>query len=251
MTSTIELKNASVEFPIFNASTRSLKKAMLNIGTGGIIGKNAKDKNIVTALSDVSFSIKKGDRLALIGHNGAGKTTLLRVLAKIYEPTQGTAKIKGQVTPMFDVGLGIDPEATGYENIFIRATYLGLTKKEINKKLDDIVAFTELGDFLNMPVHTYSSGMNIRLSFAVCTCIRPEILLLDEWIGAGDARFIKKAQERLSSMIKSTNILVLASHNLELLKKWCNKAVWLEHGKMQEFGEIDQVIESYQNSLKK
>lgn len=241
----ISFNNVGVEFPIYNASSRSLKKNVLKTVTGGIIGKNAKDKKVVTALSSISLELKKGDRLAFLGNNGAGKTTLLRVFAGIYHPTQGSVKIKGKVTPMFDVGLGIDPEATGYENIFIRGIYLGLTKKEINSMIDEIAKFTELGEFLNMPVYTYSTGMNIRLAFAVSTCVTPEILLMDEWIGAGDADFIHKASARLEKMVKGSNILVLASHNMELLKKWCNTALWLEHGKAKAYGEVEEVIKQY------
>jgi ABC-type polysaccharide/polyol phosphate transport system ATPase subunit len=247
--SKIELNNVGVEFPIFNASSRSIKKNVLKAVTGGVIGKNARDKKVVRALNNISFKIKKGDRLALIGHNGSGKTTLLRVLAEIYHPTSGSINISGKITPMFDIGLGIDPEATGYENILIRGIYLGLKKKEIEKKIDSIAEFTELGDFLNMPVHTYSSGMNIRLAFAVSTCVVPEILLLDEWIGAGDANFMAKAQERVTEIVSKSNILVLASHNKDILRKWCNKGLWLEHGEMKAYGEFSSVYEQYQESL--
>lgn len=241
----IELKNVSVEFPIFHASSRSLKKTLIAASTGGLIGTNAQDKQVVSALKNISFSIQKGDRLALIGHNGSGKTTLLRVLAGIYYPSGGEIKIEGKVTPMFDIGLGIDMESTGYENIITRGLYMGLTRKEILGKIDDIAEFADLGDFLYMPVHTYSSGMNIRLAFAVSTSFHPEILLLDEWIGAGDANFIEKANKRVSEMVSNTNIMVIASHSMDIIRKWCNKAIWLEHGKVVSYGGVDEVADQY------
>jgi len=241
----IKLKNVSVEFPIFHASNRSLKKTLISASTGGLIGTNAQHKNVVTALQGISFSVEKGDRLALIGHNGSGKTTLLRVLAGIYYPTGGEIKINGKVTPMFDIGLGIDAESTGYENIITRGLYLGLTRKEIEDKIDSIAEFADLGDFLYMPVHTYSSGMNIRLAFAVSTSFFPEILLLDEWIGAGDASFMEKANNRVSEMVSNTNIMVIASHSMDIVKKWCNKAMWMEHGKVISYGDVNQVADQY------
>jgi ABC-type polysaccharide/polyol phosphate transport system ATPase subunit len=250
MANIIALENVKVEFPIFNASTRSLKKNLLKSVTGGIIGKNSKDRQVVTALDGITFALERGDRLALIGHNGSGKTTLLRVLAEIYHPTSGSIVIDGKPTPMFDIGLGIDPEATGYENIIIRGLYLGLSRREIEEKVEAIAEFSELGDFLNMPVYTYSSGMNIRLAFAVSTSIKPEILLLDEWIGAGDANFARKAEERVSEIVRESSILVLASHNMQLLSEWCNKALWLEHGKVKAFGDFESVLAQHQELLK-
>lgn len=248
--SEVLVENITVEYPIFHASSRSLKKTIFAISTGGIIGSDAKNKKVVKALDQISFSLKKGDRLALIGHNGAGKTTLLRTLAGIYQPNNGKMKIAGKITPMFDKGVGIDKEATGYENIIARGLFLGLSKKFIEDKVAEIAEFVDLGDFLYMPVHTYSSGMNIRLAFAVSTCFHPEILLLDEWIGAGDANFRQKANERLQQMLEQTSILVLASHSQAIIKKWCNKALWLEHGKVKEFGDLAPVLNHYLESTK-
>src|SRR6185436_7580802 len=184
----IELRDVSVSFPIYSAGTRSLKNIVLSATTGGRIG-NDEGHVIVQALDRVSLTLSEGDRIALIGHNGAGKTTLLRVLAGIFEPLVGAVKIEGRVTPMFDINLGIDPESTGYENIILRGLYLGLTKAEIMERRDSVAEFTELGQFLDFPVRTYSAGMHARLAFAMATCINPEILLLDEGIGAGDAGF--------------------------------------------------------------
>jgi ABC-2 type transport system ATP-binding protein/lipopolysaccharide transport system ATP-binding protein len=240
----IELNQVSVAFPVYSAGSRSLKTTMLAATTGGRIGSEAKHL-VVQALDQVSLRLSDGDRLALIGHNGAGKTTLLRVLAGIYEPRVGSVKIEGRVTPMFDISLGIDPESTGYENIILRGLYLGLTKSEILARRDSVAEFTELGAFLDFPVRTYSAGMQARLAFAMATCIEPEILLLDEGISAGDANFMDKANERLDSFIQKTGILVLASHSTELVRRLCNKAVLMEHGRMLWSGEINEGLKIY------
>ena len=240
----IELHNVSVAFPIYSAGSRSFKNAMLAATTGGRIGNEAKHV-VVQALDQVSLQFQKGDRVALIGHNGAGKTTLLRVLAGIYEPRVGWVKVEGRVTPMFDINLGIDPESTGYENIILRGLYLGLTRAEIMERRDSVAEFTELGPFLDFPVRTYSAGMHARLAFAMATCINPEILLLDEGIGAGDASFMEKANERLAQFIAKTGILVLASHTDALVRKLCNKAVLMEHGRAVWVGEVDEGLAVY------
>jgi ABC-type polysaccharide/polyol phosphate transport system ATPase subunit len=240
----IELNNVSVSFPIYSAGSRSFKNAMLAATTGGRIGNEAKHV-VVQALDQVSLKFGIGDRVALIGHNGAGKTTLLRVLAGIYEPRTGWIKVEGRVTPMFDINLGIDPESTGYENIILRGLYLGLTKAEIIERRDSVAEFTELGPFLDFPVRTYSAGMHARLAFAMATCINPEILLLDEGIGAGDASFMEKANERLAQFIAKTGILVLASHTDALVRRLCNKAVLMEHGRAVWVGEVNEGLDVY------
>jgi ABC-2 type transport system ATP-binding protein len=240
----IELNQVSVAFPIYSAGSRSLKNAMLAATTGGRIGSEAKHV-VVQALDQVSFSLSDGDRVALIGHNGAGKTTLLRVLAGIYEPRVGSMRIEGRVTPMFDINLGIDPESTGHENIILRGLYMGLTKSEILARRDSVADFTELGPFLDLPVRTYSAGMQARLAFAMATCIEPEILLLDEGIGAGDANVLDKANERLDHFIRKAGILVLASHSVELVRRLCNKAILMEHGRTICVGEVEEGLEIY------
>ena len=240
----IELNQVSVSFPIYSAGSRSLKNAMLSATTGGRIGNEAKHV-VVQALDQVSLQFNKGDRVALIGHNGAGKTTLLRVLAGIYEPRSGWIKVEGRVTPMFDINLGIDPESTGYENIILRGLYLGLSKAEILERRDGVAEFTELGPFLDFPVRTYSAGMHARLAFAMATCIEPEILLLDEGISAGDANFMDKANERLDRFVEKTGILVLASHSDDLVRRLCNKAVLMEHGRAVWVGEVNEGLEVY------
>src|SRR5262245_16038417 len=183
----ISLDEVSVSFPVYNTNARSLKKSMLAMTTGGRIGTDLDDTLYVKALDSVSLVFEHGDRVGLVGHNGAGKTTLLRVIAGIYEPPSGRVDVDGRVAALFDVALGIDPESTGYENIFLRGLYLGLRPMEIQARIDEITVFSELGDYLAMPVRTYSTGMKLRLAFAVCTSIEPEIMLMDEWLGAGDA----------------------------------------------------------------
>jgi ABC-2 type transport system ATP-binding protein/lipopolysaccharide transport system ATP-binding protein len=243
----IELRDVSVSFPIYSAGTRSLKNIVLSATTGGRIGSD-EGHVVVQALDRVSLSLAQGDRIALIGHNGAGKTTLLRVLAGIFEPLVGAVRIEGKVTPMFDINLGIDPESTGYENIFLRGLYLGLTKAEILARIDDVASFTELGSFLNLPVRTYSAGMQARLSFAMATCIDPEILLVDEGIGAGDAAFLEKANERLQKFIQKAGILVLASHAEELVRRFCDQAIVISHGRIICRDTIDEGLRVYRET---
>ncbi len=240
----IELDNVSVMFPVYSTGSRSLKKALMAATTGGRIGSDSNHV-VIQALDQVSLKFNDGDRVALIGHNGAGKTTLLRVLAGIYEPRVGSVRVDGRVTPMFDINLGIDPESTGYENIVLRGLYLGLTRAEILARRDSVADFTELGPFLDIPVRTYSAGMQARLAFAMATCIEPEILLLDEGIGAGDASFLEKANERLDHFIKKAGILVLASHSISLVRRLCNRAVLMEHGRMKWAGDIEEGLALY------
>jgi ABC-type polysaccharide/polyol phosphate transport system ATPase subunit len=245
----IRLNDVSVSFPIYSAGSRSFKNAIMSATTGGRIGSESKHV-VIQALDKITLEFNHGDRVALIGHNGAGKTTLLRVLAGIFEPRSGTVETEGRVTPMFDINLGIDPESTGYENIILRGLYLGLTRAQILERRDSVAEFTELGSFLDFPVRTYSAGMQARLAFAMATCIDPEILLLDEGIGTGDASFLEKANARLDDFINRAGILVLASHSVDLVRKLCNKAVMMEHGRLIWAGGIEEGIEIYQGKKK-
>ena len=243
----IRVDSLCVEFPIFDANARSLRNAVLSFGTGGVIRPSARSRITVTALEDVSFSLRPGDRLGIVGHNGAGKTTLLRVLAGIYEPTRGSILCRGQIAPLFDITLGMDPDATGYENISIRGLFLGMSAEEIQARSQDIVDFSELGPYMHMPIRTYSTGMRVRLAFAIATAIRPDILLLDEMIGAGDARFFERAERRLGEFLNRTQILVLASHSDAIIRKLCNKALLLHHGKAVGFDSVDEILKAYQS----
>jgi ABC-type polysaccharide/polyol phosphate transport system ATPase subunit len=242
---TISVEHIDVSFPIYEGAKRSLRHTMMAVSTGGRIASDSRQRVVVEALRDVSFEVKRGDRLALIGHNGAGKTTLLRVLAGIYEPLRGRVSTNGRIAPLFDISLGMDLDATGYENIRIRGLYLGMTEAEIAEKTQEIAEFTELGEFLHMPTRTYSLGMRTRLAFGVSTSITPEILLLDEGIGAGDARFVEKADARLHAFIERAGIMVLASHSMGLMKHFCNRAIVLEHGVVRFAGDVDEAILVY------
>ncbi|GAB6403765.1 ABC transporter ATP-binding protein [Pseudomonas sp. MHK4] len=243
--SSIEFKNVCVDFPIYNANGRSLKKRLIQVATGGQLGSDQQGRVVVRALEDLTFTFNKGDRVGLLGHNGAGKSTLLRLLSSVYAPSSGTARINGEIGSLIDISLGIDPEATGRENIFLRGGLLGMTKAEIAEKLDEIIEFSELGDFVDMPLRTYSTGMHLRLAFAVSTTVRPEILLMDEWLSVGDEGFKQKAEERMNELVKSTNILVIASHSRELVMHTCNRVLWLEHGKIKMDGDVETVTAAY------
>lgn len=243
--SLIEFKNVCVDFPIYNANGRSLKKRLIQVATGGQLGSDEQGRVVVRALEDLTFTLRDGDRVGLLGHNGAGKSTLLRLLSSVYEPSSGTALIEGDIGSLIDISLGIDPEATGRENIFLRGGILGMTKSEITEKLDEIIEFSELGDFVDMPIRTYSSGMHLRLAFAVSTIIKPQILLMDEWLSVGDEGFKNKAEIRMNELVKSTNILVIASHSRELVMHTCNRVLWLEHGRIKMDGDPTTVTAAY------
>ena len=240
----IDTYNACVDFPIFDAKSRSLKKAMLSTA-GGSIGKNDQNVVMVEALKDINLHLREGDRVGLVGHNGAGKTTLLRLLSGIYEPTRGAAHVRGRVAPVFDLGVGMDPEVSGYDNIIIRGLFLGQTIKQMKAKMDEIAEFSELGDYLSMPLRTYSTGMRVRLALGVVTSIEPEILLLDEGIGAVDAAFMAKARVRLQDLVKRSGILVFASHSNDFLAQLCDTALWIDHGQIRSVGEVSEVVGQY------
>lgn len=242
----IQVNGVSVRFPIYEADTRSFKTRLMHMTTGGRIGHTGK-RIFIDALDNVTLEFEHGDRVGLIGHNGAGKTTLLRVLAGIYEPTFGTVDVEGHVAPLFNVGLGIDPEATGFENIYLRGAFLGFSREQIRERMDEIAEFTELGDYLAMPVRTYSAGMQVRLAFAVSTSIDPEILLMDEWIGAGDASFFAKAERRINDVVGKAHILVIASHGQELIERTCTKGVLMHAGQVKAVGAIADVLREYQS----
>ncbi|PKO26769.1 MAG: sugar ABC transporter ATP-binding protein [Betaproteobacteria bacterium HGW-Betaproteobacteria-9] len=232
MSTSISARQLTVEFPIFENSHRSLKKKVLHLTTGGTIGNDAGNHPVVCALDALDFEFKDGDRVGLVGHNGSGKTTLLRVLSGIYSPTRGQLKIKGKTASLLDVSTGVDPDATGFENIYLRGIMNGFKPSMIRSKIDEIADFTELGEYLNLPVRTYSSGMMLRLTFAISTSIQADILLMDEWLSVGDADFREKAAKRLKSLVDNASILVIASHNPELIDNVCNKKLQLEHGKI-------------------
>ncbi|MDB5406885.1 MAG: lipopolysaccharide transport system ATP-binding protein [Rhodospirillales bacterium] len=244
----LRARDICVDFPLYQGSSRSLKKALLAASTHGNLARDALQRVTVKALRDVSFDIEEGERIALLGANGAGKTTLLKVLAGIYEPTRGSFRSAGRVSALVDVSVGLNPDATGRENIVLRGMYMDIRPRDMRIHVDEVADFTELGSYLDMPVRTYSSGMMVRLAFGISTCITPEILIMDEWLGAGDARFLDKAQKRMATFVNQSSILVLASHSMQLLSEWCSRGILLEHGYVTAVGDINDVIAAYDES---
>ncbi|MFV3074452.1 ABC transporter ATP-binding protein [Niveispirillum fermenti] len=238
----IRLDDVHVRFQVFGLHGRSLKKTALKLTTGGRIGTEPGGRVHIDALRGVTLDLGEGDRVGLIGHNGAGKSTLLRTMAGIYEPTSGRVQVQGRVSPMFDLMLGIDPDATGRENLRLRGLLLGLTPGEIEEYAAEIGDFSGLGEYLDLPVKAYSSGMLLRLMFAVATAISPEILLLDEWITAGDAAFMERAEKRVNALIDRASLMVIASHSRDLIERLCNKVAVLEHGRVVEFGPVTPAL---------
>ena len=248
----IVVKNLSLDYPIYGAS-KSFRTALFRRATGGLINRDKHNKKLVTvrALSDVSFSLSEGDRLGVIGPNGAGKSTLLRALVGVYRPTIGSVKVTGKISSLLSVAPGIDPEDTGYENIVTIGLFLGMSRREIKEKTPDIEEFTELGEYLNLPVRTYSTGMQVRLGFAMATTLNPEILILDEGLGAGDARFAERAKKRAEALYSRSGITVVASHSNAIIKSMCNKALLLDGGNVVALGDVGDVLETYASSNKK
>ncbi|MCW3473088.1 ABC transporter ATP-binding protein [Rhodovastum sp. RN2-1] len=240
----IDVSALSLDFPLYHASGRSLKKTVLST-VAGRMGADAKRRIVVQALRDISFTLRSGDRLGLIGTNGAGKTTLLRTLAGIYEPLNGSVRVQGTLNALLDPHLGMNVNLTGRENITLRGMYHGLGPAAVKRLLDDVRDFAELGNFMELPVRIYSAGMIVRLGFALATAIRPQVLLMDEWFLAGDANFMEKARARLEDMVRGAEILVLSTHSTETLMDWCNRLIWMEQGRIREDGPTEQVLEHY------
>lgn len=246
----LRLKNVSLDFPLYQGASRSLKKMVFAATwTGADINGDDLSHVNVHALRDLTIDLSEGDRLALLGPNGAGKTTLLKVMTGIYEPAAGSVDSSGQISALLDISVGLNSAATGYENIILRGMFMDIHPRAMGRYVDDIAAFTELGPYLEMPVRTYSSGMMVRLAFAIATCISPEILLLDEWMSVADARFLNKAQNRMETFVSSSSIMVLASHSLPLLERWCNRAVLLNRGRIAASGDVKSVVAAYQDML--
>ncbi len=242
----IRLRNVNVDIPVYNARNRRLiSKEVLLRRIGGAMRIDSDSRIVVSALHDISLDIKQGDRLGLVGHNGAGKTTLLRVMSGIYPPTGGTVEFSGRVALIFDISLGMEMDATGYENIHMMGRLLGLTNIEITATIPDIEDFTELGDYLSLPVRTYSSGMLMRLAFGIATASAANIVLIDEALGAGDAIFYEKTQERLDNFLSQSSLLVLTTHSEQLMRRFCTSAVLLHNGKIELVGDLDEVYAKY------
>jgi len=232
MSSYIRARNICVDFPVYENSHRSLKNTVFNLSTGGKLGNDGRKHSVVRAVDNLTFDFEEGARVGLTGHNGSGKTTLLRVLSGIYAPVSGSLQVQGRVASLLDVSMGLDPDATGFENIYLRGILQGLPPAAIKAKTDDIAEFSELGEYLNLPVRTYSSGMLMRLAFAISTSVEADILVMDEWLSVGDQSFREKAAERLQSIVDQASILVIATHDPGLVKRVCNRQLHLEHGQV-------------------
>jgi ABC-type polysaccharide/polyol phosphate transport system ATPase subunit len=242
----VRLKNVTLDYPIFSSYTHTLRKDLYT-RLGGRV--EAYDRTVyVRALDGLSLDLQPSDRLGLVGHNGAGKTTLLRVIAGVYHPQLGEVDISGRISSFTDMTLGMDLEATGWENIIFRCVFMGLTFAEARSLSPAIAEFSELGQFLDMPVRAYSSGMFLRLAFAISTSVFPDIIIMDEMVGAGDASFMEKAHRRIQELVQRAEILILASHNTEILTRFCSKILWLDKGRTRLYGNAQEVLREYANA---
>ena len=247
----LEIKNVSLAFRIFGTGSQSLKKELIHLGTGGKLCSDTKNHYFVQALNNVSFSLNEGDRLGILGPNGAGKSTLLRVLAGIYQPQSGEFECNGRRVAIIDPSVAIDPNSTGYENIYARAILQEIERGKISEFTRKVKGISELGDYLSLPVHTYSTGMVMRLNFALSVSIEPDILLLDEWLSVTDQLFNDKAERYMADLIERSKILVLSSHNMELLSRVCNFGILLDGGSVLFSGTMNETIAFYQNRFSK
>jgi lipopolysaccharide transport system ATP-binding protein len=241
----INLQDATVEFQVLSGRDKSLRRTLVDSVGGGRVVRGPRGVAEVKALDSLNLRVEPGERVGLMGSNGSGKTTLLRVLSRVYRPTSGIATIDGSITALSDIALGMNPEASGVKNIFLRGALLGMSKKEINAQLAEIIDFSGLGDFIDMPMRTYSTGMQMRLSFAVSTVIAPEIMIMDEWLAVGDEAFRDKAERRLVALIEDSKVLVLASHSRVLLEKMCTRGIMMDRGAILRDGPIGDVTAAY------
>jgi ABC-type polysaccharide/polyol phosphate transport system ATPase subunit len=241
----IEVTNASIAFTVRQTRKVSLKEYVVK----GLFRRSLNPAMTVHALSGFSLSAGDGDRIGIIGHNGAGKTTLLKMLAGIYPPTEGTCEVDGHICSLFDITLGFEQEATGWENITYRAYLQGETPATLRSKIDEIGAFSELGDFLTLPVRNYSAGMKMRLAFAIATSTDPEILLIDEVLAVGDMAFQMKARSRMRELMSASRLMVVVSHDLNTITETCNRVLWMKHGQVVQQGSPEEVVKAYADSV--
>ncbi len=241
----IDLDKVSLTFNVRQKGRISFKEFLVK----RLFWQSVNPYREVRALQDVSLRLGDGQRIGIVGHNGAGKSTLLKLLAGIYPPTQGKRTVKGRVSSLFDIALGFEVDANGWENIAYRSYLQGETPKTLRSKIDPIANFSELGDFLNMPVRYYSAGMIVRLAFSIATAIEPEILLVDEVLSVGDMAFQEKARQRIHEMIAKAELIIVVSHDLESLAKVCDQAIWMDHGRVRQFGPVQDIIDAYTASV--
>ncbi len=237
----IDATGLAIEFPLYHHNARSLKQRIL-ASSRLRLKQDSDNRVVVAALRDLTFSIGKGDRVALVGPNGAGKTTLLRTIAGVYEPVAGRLRVEGEIGSLIDPAAGMDSLLTGRENVVLRALFRGMTEAEGRALADEVASFAGLGDFLDVPIRGYSAGMNVRLAFAMATAMTPDILLMDEWFLAGDAEFMARAEERLSRLVVGADILMIATHDMSIVRKWCTRAIRLEGGRITADGPVAEVL---------
>lgn len=235
----IEASHVTMRFRMNNDKILSLKEFV----TTALRGK--LDYQEFTALEDVSFTVKQGETLGLVGRNGAGKSTMLKVISGILKPTEGSVVTHGNVVPMLELGSGFDFDLTGRENIFLNGAILGYSEEFLKEKYEEIVAFSELGEFINTPIRNYSSGMLARLAFSVATMVHPDILIVDEILSVGDAQFQEKSKARMLELMGGGTTVLFVSHNIEQIREMCNRVIWLEHGQMKMLGKADEVCDAY------
>ena len=243
----IELCDVALRFVSYHDKQYSIKRAVLNLL---LQREDPRPVSEFWALRGVNLRIGMGDRVGILGHNGAGKSTLLRTMARIYPPTSGTLSVRGIVAPLIEMGAGFNPELSGRDNIFLNGALLGFSRKEMAERLEGIWKFTELEEFADMPLKYYSSGMYVRLAFAIATEVEPEILLIDESLGVGDASFVDKAKARLKRVMEKSNAVVIVSHDMESLRELCTRGIWMDHGRVVDDGPIDRIIDEYIERVK-
>lgn len=239
----IEVNDVSMRFRMANDRVSGLKEYVVAMLCGKIQYKEFE------ALKHVSFHVNKGEVVGLVGHNGAGKSTMLKVLSGIFKPTEGSVTVRGNIAPMLELGSGFNFELTGRENIYLNGAILGYSEAFINEKYDEIVKFSEIGQFIDMPLRNYSSGMVARLAFSIATAMVPEVLIVDEVLSVGDAKFREKSYARMMELMHGGTTVLLVSHSLPQIRKMCQHVVWLDHGRVKMFGEVQEVCDAYEASL--
>jgi len=241
--SRIQATDLNVDFPLYHHNARSLKRRLFD-GATRRLREDGESRVVVSALAGLNFAISGGERVALLGANGAGKTTLLRTIAGVYEPVGGRLLVEGELGSLIDPAAGMNPLLTGRENIILRGLYCGIRERDGRALADEIAEFSGLGEFIDLPIRSYSAGMHVRLSFSMATSINPEILLMDEWFLAGDADFVTKAEGRLTRLVSGVDILVIATHNVSIVRRWCTRAIILEAGRIVADGPVEEVLEA-------
>ncbi len=238
----MELRDVSLRFITYHDKSYSLKRAVLDLL---LSRENPQPRSEFWALRDINLRVQRGERIGILGSNGAGKSTLLRLMARIYPPTSGTLAVRGSVAPLIEMGAGFNPELSGKDNILLNGAMLGLNRRQMEAKIDGILEFTGLREFADLPLKYYSSGMYMRLAFAIATEVDPEILLIDESLGVGDAAFVDKAKARIRNLLDRSNVVIIVSHDMDALRDLCNRGLWMKQGRIIEDGPIDRIVDDY------